>query len=35
VGDGFYCPEDVQHQYFNIGDAPALAVFGVAPHWRP
>jgi quercetin dioxygenase-like cupin family protein len=35
VGDGFYCPEGIQHQYFNIGDTPALAVFGVAPHWRP
>ena len=34
-GDGFYCPEGVSHQYFNVGDEPARAVFGVAPRWRP
>jgi quercetin dioxygenase-like cupin family protein len=34
-GDGFYCPEGLGHQYFNIGDAPTSAVFGVAPRWRP
>jgi uncharacterized RmlC-like cupin family protein len=35
VGDGFYCPDGVSHQYFNIGDEPCSAVFGVAPRWRP
>lgn len=34
-GDGFYCPEGVSHQYFNIGSEPASATFGVAPRWRP
>jgi quercetin dioxygenase-like cupin family protein len=34
-GDGFFCPEGVGHQYFNIGDIPAAAMFGVAPRWRP
>ena len=34
-GDGFYCPDGVAHQYFNVGHAPAAAVFGVAPDWRP
>jgi quercetin dioxygenase-like cupin family protein len=33
--DGFYCPEGVRHQYFNIGSEPATAMFGVAPRWRP
>jgi quercetin dioxygenase-like cupin family protein len=33
-GDGFYCPEGVDHQYFNVGDSVAKAVFGVAPQWR-
>lgn len=35
AGDGLYCPEGTSHQYFNIGDQPAAAVFGVAPRWRP
>jgi quercetin dioxygenase-like cupin family protein len=34
-GDGFFCPEGASHQYFNVGDEPAKAVFGVAPRWRP
>jgi quercetin dioxygenase-like cupin family protein len=34
-GDGFYCPDGISHQYFNVGDSPAAALFGVAPNWRP
>lgn len=34
-GDGFFCPEGISHQYFNVGDQPAKAIFGVAPRWRP
>lgn len=32
-GDGFYIPEGVAHQYYNISDKPARLVFGVAPNY--
>jgi quercetin dioxygenase-like cupin family protein len=32
-GDGFYLPEGVRHQYQNISNEPAVALFGVAPHY--
>jgi quercetin dioxygenase-like cupin family protein len=32
-GDGFYVPEGVAHQYYNITDKPASVVFGVAPNY--
>lgn len=34
-GDGFYIPEGVPHQYYNISDAPAEVIFGVAPAYGP
>jgi quercetin dioxygenase-like cupin family protein len=29
--DGFYVPEGVPHQYYNISDQPVKLIFGVAP----
>ncbi len=34
-GDGFYIPQGVPHQYYNISDRPANLIFGVAPHYLP
>jgi quercetin dioxygenase-like cupin family protein len=34
-GDGFYLPEGEPHQYYNISDAPAELIFGVAPSYLP
>lgn len=33
-GDGFYLPEGVPHQYYNMTGEPARLLFGVAPHYR-
>jgi quercetin dioxygenase-like cupin family protein len=30
-GDGCYLPQGEPHQYYNISEAPATFVFGVAP----
>jgi quercetin dioxygenase-like cupin family protein len=30
-GDGFYIPEGVPHQYYNVSDKPVSLLFGVAP----
>ncbi len=30
-GDGFYLPQGTPHQYYNMSDAPAEMIFGVAP----
>lgn len=32
--DGFFIPEGVRHQYYNMTDQPATLVFGVAPKYR-
>ncbi len=32
-GDGFYVPEGVAHQYYNMSAAPARLMFGVAPRY--
>jgi mannose-6-phosphate isomerase-like protein (cupin superfamily) len=34
-GDGFYIPQGVPHQYYNISNRPVEAIFGVAPHYLP
>jgi len=34
-GDGYYCPQGTEHQYYNIDDAPVAAFVGVAPRWKP
>jgi quercetin dioxygenase-like cupin family protein len=34
-GDGFFVPEGTLHQYFNVSDAPARFLFGVAPSYLP
>lgn len=34
-GDGFYIPEGVVHQYYNISERPVELVFGVAPRYLP
>lgn len=34
-GDGFYVPEGVPHQYYNMTGQPASFVFGVAPCYFP
>ena len=34
VRDGFFTPEGVRHQYYNMSDQPATLVFGVAPKYR-
>lgn len=31
--DGFFLPEGVRHQYYNMSDQPAAVVFGVAPKY--
>jgi quercetin dioxygenase-like cupin family protein len=33
--DGFYIPEGVPHQYYNISDQPVSLIFGVAPNYLP
>ena len=33
--DGFYIPQGVPHQYYNISDRPVDFIFGVAPHYAP
>lgn len=33
-GDGFYVPERVPHQYYNLSDEPVELVFGIAPTYR-
>ncbi|HET7093834.1 MAG TPA: cupin domain-containing protein [Thermomicrobiales bacterium] len=33
--DGFYLPEGVAHQYYNVTDAPVEFIFGVAPRYLP
>jgi quercetin dioxygenase-like cupin family protein len=33
--DGFYIPQGVPHQYYNITGEPAKFLFGVAPHYLP
>ena len=33
--DGFYIPQGVPHQYYNIADRPVDFIFGVAPHYAP
>ena len=33
-GDGFYVPEGVSHQYYNMSGAPTRLMFGVAPRYR-
>ncbi|MGH2388247.1 MAG: cupin domain-containing protein [Chloroflexota bacterium] len=35
AGDGFYIPEGVSYQYYNVMDRPVEALFGVAPHYLP
>jgi quercetin dioxygenase-like cupin family protein len=32
-GDGWFVPTGVPHRYFNVGDEPVHAVFGVAPRY--
>ena len=34
-GDGFFVPAGARHHYANMGGAPAVFVFGVAPDYRP
>ncbi|MGH6880465.1 MAG: cupin domain-containing protein, partial [Hypericibacter sp.] len=31
--DGFFVPENVAHQYHNMGSEPAEFLFGIAPHY--
>jgi quercetin dioxygenase-like cupin family protein len=31
--DGFYIPQGVPHQYYNISDRPVSFIFGVAPNY--
>lgn len=33
-GDGFYIPQGVPHQYYNMSGQPATLLFGVAPAYR-
>lgn len=33
-GDGFYLPQGVPHQYYNMTGAPARVLFGVAPRYE-
>lgn len=33
ASDGFYIPEGVAHQYYNISNKPASLLFGVAPNY--
>jgi quercetin dioxygenase-like cupin family protein len=32
-GDGFYIPEGVPHQYYNVSDKPVSLIFAVAPQY--
>lgn len=32
-GDGFYIPEGVPHQYYNVSEKPASLIFAVAPRY--
>ncbi|GAB4431100.1 MAG: hypothetical protein OHK0015_17150 [Chloroflexi bacterium OHK40] len=32
-GDGFFVPQGIHHEYFNISGAPTELVFGVAPNY--
>lgn len=34
-GDGFYIPEGVAHQYYNMTEQPTELIFGVAPRYLP
>lgn len=34
-GDGFYIPQGVPHQYYNMSAAPVRSMFGVAPCYLP
>jgi quercetin dioxygenase-like cupin family protein len=34
-GDGFYIPEGVPHQYYNVSEKPVSLIFGVAPQYLP
>jgi len=33
--DGFYVPQGVPHQYYNMSDRPVEFIFGVAPRYLP
>lgn len=33
--DGFYIPQGVAHQYYNMTGEPVRLLFGVAPHYLP
>jgi quercetin dioxygenase-like cupin family protein len=33
--DGFYIPEGVLHQYYNMTGEPVEIIFGVAPYYAP
>ena len=33
--DGFYLPQGVPHQYYNVSGEPARLLFGVAPRYQP
>jgi quercetin dioxygenase-like cupin family protein len=33
--DGFYIPQGVPHQYYNVSGEPTRLLFGVAPCYRP
>ena len=35
AGDGCYLPAGTEHEYHNVGNAPARFVFGVAPTYLP
>jgi quercetin dioxygenase-like cupin family protein len=32
-GDGFYIPQNVPHQYYNMAGQPVKFIFGVAPNF--
>ena len=34
-GDGFFVPEGTPHQYYNMSDAPASFLCGIAPRYLP
>jgi len=34
-GDGFFVPEGAPHQYYNMSDAPASFLCGIAPRYSP
>jgi len=35
AGDGFYVPQDVDHQCYNVSEAPVTFICGVAPEYLP